>query len=676
MSAPAQDTPAPFGVAEAIDAVRAAGDGAPDAKQAVSARRLRATEPDILRVLASLPEGSPANHRMRADLRALGITDKSLATSLQWWRGQRDQAERDDGRPTIRTGPDLHIDVAASLAALEHDPELFARDGALVRVTREHGGEPVIRPHTAATLRVRLATFARFVDRDGDGILPPDAITLGILEAAEWPGVRQLAGITESPTMRADCSISQTPGYDPATRLLYLPTIDFPHVPDAATREECAELLRFAWVETSYDFPYRGLGYADPDALDHDPDGVHRFISARACPDAWGVVTAIGTILARPAISGDCPAIAFDSAGPGTGKGMQVDVVCLSTIGRVPSKLTWPGRGEKSETDTEVGKRLDGKILAGSAVIVWDEVLGAFGGPAINNALTCGGRTEVRPLGTSVIQTLPYRAVMLAAGNNITCRDNTHRRILVPRLESPDANPEEHKGWRCADLRASVAGLRARIATAILTIIRGYHAAGRPDVGLPSWGGYEDWASLVASAIVWAGGGNVFGCRPTMDPDARNEERDTAAAIIDAIAKLEPKNADGTPTGAGMTIGGLLDALYTRERMKGEAPPDGYDDAREAIDSLTKNSPGRKPSSAKLGNEIKLWKARNVSGRALVRASKKASGNVARWTVVKVGCGPILAPTPIASAPEPEPVPETDEERLAREAEEERLRCG
>ncbi|HOQ61727.1 MAG TPA: hypothetical protein PKZ08_13965 [Vicinamibacterales bacterium] len=642
--------------------MRAAGEGASDAREAIRARQSRAAEPDVVAALAALAVGSPTSQRMRSALRALGVTERAMVASLRWWRARRDRADDVDDRPIIRTGPDLHVDVAAALDALTDDPELYAREGMLVRVTREPGGEPTIRPHTVATLRVRLARFAQFVDRNGDGIVPPDAITIGILEAAEWPRIRQLAGITESPTMREDCSICQAPGYDPATRLLYLPTIEFPEVPESPTQDQCAEAMRFAWVETSYDFPYRGLGYADPAALATDPDGVHRFLAARECADAWGLVAAIATILARPAIAGDCPAIAFDSAGPGTGKGMQLDVACLATLGRVPSKLTWPARGEKAETDAEVGKRLDGEVLGGAQVIAWDEVLGAFGGPAINNVLTCGGRTKVRPLGTSTTHSLPYRAVMLAAGNNITCRDNTHRRILVPRIESPDANPEEHEGWRCEDLRANVRGLRAQIATAILTVVRGYHVAGRPDMGL-RWGGYEPWAALVASAIVWAGGGNVMGCRPTLDPDARNEERDTAAAIVDAVAKLEPKGHDGAPTGAGMTLSSLIDALYTRERLKGEAPPDGYDDAREAIDAITKNAPGRKPSARKLGDEIKGWKGRNVGdGRMLTRAAKKDRTNVQRWTVTTIG--KVAAPV----APEPE----TYEQRLAREAAAER----
>lgn len=67
-----------------------------------------------------------------------------------------------DKRPLIRLGADLKPNVDASIEGLADDPELYQRDAALVRVTHAAGDEaPVIRPHTVATLRVRLSEFCR-----------------------------------------------------------------------------------------------------------------------------------------------------------------------------------------------------------------------------------------------------------------------------------------------------------------------------------------------------------------------------------------------------------------------------------------------------------------------------------------------------------------------------------
>ncbi len=635
------------GVQVLLEAVRAAGEGHQDARAALHARQARAAQPDVIGALAALREGSPEAQRLRSGLRAEGVSQRALDAGVRWWRAQAGPAEDgQDRRPRIRITEELHLDAAAALRALEADLELYARAGQLVRVVTGDGGEPLIAPHTAATLRARLTMFARFskVNDAGEAepCLPTDAITFEILEAREWTGIRVLSGIVETPTLRPDRSVSQTRGYDAITRTLYLPTIEFPPVPEAPTREEAQEAQRFLWVETSYDFPARGLGYADPAALEHDPDGVLRYAEARGYPDAWGELAAIYTIVARPAIVGDTPAILFDAAAPGSGKGLLADVAVLATIGRVPEKLTWPSTGERGTTDAEVGKMLTGALLEGAQIIVWDEILGAFGGPMINNVLTCRGRTKVRIIGTPHTPTLSYTATMLGAGNNIAARDNTHRRVLVPRLESPDENPADHTGWRREDLRASVSVLRPRLVVAALTVLRAYVVAGMPDEGMPGlWGGgFEGWSELVVRAMIWAGGGNVLGCRPTADPDARNEERDAVAGVVAAIERLEPRRVgvDGVerPTGEGIALKTLIDSLYTREQLKGEAPPDGFDDAREAIDAIADNPAGRKPASKKLGDKLFLWKRRPIDGRFL-EPVRKDRCNARRWTVRLVG---------------------------------------
>lgn len=646
-----------------LETVLRAGDGASDERGALRARQARALEADVVGALAALPAGAPTAQALRTGLRGLGVLARELDAAVRWHRAQA-RARRparvvslhpeQDDRPTVRLGPALHVNVGEAIAALGDDPDLYARDGALVRITREPGAAPVIRPHTAATLRVRLARFARFERWEGSEesgeyvpCLPPDAVTKGMLEAAEWDGIRPLVGIIEAPSLRPDGSVIQDPGYDEATGYLYLPTTSFPLISDEPTIEDAREALRVLWVETSYDFPFRGMGYADPAALEADPDGVWRFNAARACADAWGLVSGIMTIAARPAIDGDTPAHVYDASAPGSGKGLQVDLVCLATSGRVPSKLTWPTADSRGETDAEVGKMIGGEVLGGSPVIVFDEIVGAFGGPAINNVLTCGGRTKIRILGQSATPERRYTAVMLGAGNNISCRDNTHRRILMPRLESPEERPEEHTGWRRESIRTWVREHRAELMRAALVVLRAYIVAGKPRTferdgeacAMPStWGGgFEAWSELVPRAILWAGGGDVLGCRPTADPEARNEERDAVAAVLDAVSRLEPRHPEGSAavghaTGEGITIARVLDALYTRERMKGEAPPDGYDDAREAIDMLTANASGRKPNGKRLGDKLFLWKRRVIDGRMLEMARKDRT-NARRWTV-------------------------------------------
>ncbi|MCP3919759.1 MAG: hypothetical protein GY711_29850, partial [bacterium] len=46
---------------------------------------------------------------------------------------------------------------------------------------------------------------------------------------------------------------------------------------------------------------------------------------------------------------------------------------------------------------------------------------------------------------------------------------------------------------------------RGELVAAGLTILRGYHCAGRPDQGLSVFGRFEEWSDWVRSALVWCG---------------------------------------------------------------------------------------------------------------------------------------------------------------------------
>jgi len=149
---------------EAIAAVRAAGEGLGVAA-AKTARRVRAARPDVVAALAALADGSGDATAARAELKELGIAASTITASIRWHRAQerREAREREreaDDRPLIRCDSELNADVSAAVDALARDPELYQRSEQLVRVVLTDDGDHVIRPHTAATLRARLAHVA------------------------------------------------------------------------------------------------------------------------------------------------------------------------------------------------------------------------------------------------------------------------------------------------------------------------------------------------------------------------------------------------------------------------------------------------------------------------------------------------------------------------------------
>ena len=141
------------------------------------------------------------------------------------------------------------------------------------------------------------------------------------------------------------------------------------------------------------------------------------------------------------------------------------------------------------------------------------------------------------------------------------------------------------------------------------------------------WGSFEAWSKLIPAAIAWAGGADPMGCRPVADEDSHDEERAGVAMLIRAIATIAAVG--------GITSKGLIDSLYTSDVLRGEAPPDGWEETREAIDGLTHTPTGKRPDAAKLGYVLRKWRRRVVDGRKL-EASKDRNG-IARWSVVAVG---------------------------------------
>lgn len=554
------------------------------------------------------------------------------------------RAQRPDGvlqgpRPAVQLGPDLDGNVGAAMRGLAMDPGLYHRAGELVRVipAGEDSG-PAILPHPVETLRVQLSRFCYFTkwDRDRDSFqpcLPSDPVTKAIHKSPErWGALRPLAGVPEYPVLLPSGEVLDVEGYERTTHLLYLPSIDFGTVQAEPTHEECLGLLRFLWVELCYDFPFRGMGYPAPGAHVADPDGVLRFLEARERPDAWGLIVALFTLLARPAIAGDCPAIVFDATTPGSGKGLQIDIVCLIVFGRILGKLTYP-KGGGMDADHSLEQMLGGEARSGALCVILDEILGSFGGPSINKVLTGGGKTKLRVLGVTETVEKPWRAPLLGAGNNIQVSDNTVRRVLVPRLEPPTEDPTKQRPRRHADLPAWVRAHRAELVRAALTILRGYVVAGRPQMGIDDWsGGFEGW-TMVARAIKWAGGGDVMGCRPSVDPTARNEDAVKMEILLDTLERLNVPD--------GITISGLFDRLYTPDRLRGrtkegaDLAPDGFNDARDAINTITEAKGGRRPESEPLGKFFRVWKKRPIGDRQLQPLG--TTHNAQRWGVAKAG---------------------------------------
>jgi hypothetical protein len=350
----------------------------------------------------------------------------------------------------------------------------FVRSAEPSKVAKGHfdlTGLPKIRKIPAPRLRETLNEAAEF--RLGDGsrcAAPPKWIVDTMLARGEWRGIRPLVGVTPFPLLRPDGTVLDDDGYDVATGLYYVGTLAV-NVPASPTKEDAQRALAEI-LEVVVDFPFKDE-------------------AAKA-----GYVSALLTPLARYAIEGPTPLFCFDANTPGSGKGLLADTIGYIILGRdVP-------KGEFSQNEEELAKRLSTLALKGAAVACFDNVKSTIGG-AILELLITSITYEGRKLGSLDDFEMPWRTTLYATLNNGTYSPDMIRRSIVPKLESPYERPEEREGLR--DLPAYCQKHRARLLRAALVILRAYQAAGRPGVRLKAMGSFERWSAVVRAPIVWLG---------------------------------------------------------------------------------------------------------------------------------------------------------------------------
>ena len=490
-------------------------------------------------------------------------------------------------RPLIVVTENEHEVVEAVLAELPALP-IYSRSLALVSVVRDSDtGAPSIRLVDGASLRVWTTRVAAFGKRKlikeewvAVPVHPPEWLTPALMAHGEWPGVPPLAGILETPTIRADGSVLQTPGYDPATRMVLLPGEEFPAVPDEPTQADAARALQ-ELREPFCDVPFASEA------------------------DAMAPIAMILTLIGRPAITGAVPMMGVESNVRGAGKGLVSNVVSMVAHGRVFEAITFRSDPEEQE------KTLASYTRAGYSLIAFDNVDVPVGGAALDKCLTAQDTVSFRKLGTLETLTYPWRSALLVTGNNLTYRGDTARRVYRCRIESRDENPEDRVGFRHDPLIPWVQQNRARLVVAALTILRAHALAGRPRAGVRGWGSFEGWSFAIASAIVWAGGADPQATRRELE--AQGDE--SKAALCQLLAWWTP---DREFTAAQVAEIALADA-----------------ELRATLDALC---PGRGPVDARrVGYGFRHVKGRVVAERRLV--SRAGHHSVLHWTVEEMSGG-------------------------------------
>ena len=368
--------------------------------------------------------------------------------------------------------------------------EIYARAGALVFPVKETR----VAAKGRKTITARLSVFSpdAFIEPVAEAAIyqrwsvrrnawididPPVQLVRMVLSRERRWAFPHVSGIITTPTLRPDGSLLAAPGYDPASELYLLPSLQLPPIAAHPTRQDALaglEKLKYLFREFSFQ--------------DKHGSGLEKRLNCSVA------ISALLTALLRGSLP-TAPVYLVCASTPGTGKSYLVDVIAVVTTGQFCPVITTSRNAEETE------KRIGSILLSGIPIVSLDNCIHDLGGELLCQ-LTERPVIRIRILGRSEMPPCECHTAVFATGNNIVFKGDMVRRGLVCNLEALDERPELREFE--ADALDIAAADRGPYVAAALTIVRAYIAAGSPKV-CPSLGSYSAWSNMVRSPLVWLG---------------------------------------------------------------------------------------------------------------------------------------------------------------------------
>jgi hypothetical protein len=385
---------------------------------------------------------------------------------------------------------DLVNAAVAAIGISEKDkPSLFMQASRLVRIGRDEKHRPVIVQMGVAEIKevlTHVANFYRLKKSTGGedmyekvSVSPPKEVAEQILaRATQKPYLPfpSLDTIVETPVLRPDGSILDTPGYDKKTRLYYAQTqgMDACRVPDDPTEAQRDAALALIWKAFG-EFPYASLA------------------------DRANALALLLTPMVRPAIPRHVPMALADAPKRGTGKGLLCDGITIIAGGDTAPILTMSDNGD------ELQKSITALLMEGATIIVIDNIIERLQSKHLDAVLT-SDTWRSRILGVSKMTKVPQRATWIATGNNIRLGGDLPRRCYRIRLDAHMSRPDKRKDFTIRDLATWIKEHRVELVGALLTLARAWYVAGCPqDDELPAMATFTGWVKIVGGILKYAG---------------------------------------------------------------------------------------------------------------------------------------------------------------------------
>jgi hypothetical protein len=365
------------------------------------------------------------------------------------------------------------------------NPFVYTQGPSLVRTSEAHNDGAIQRstdalmltPATKEWARKRfgqLCDFQKYIKSESDWLsVAPSAEHINtMLGLGSWNTLRPLDAIARAPFLRDDGSICDTPGYDPVSRTLYVPSISFPPLPENPSRDDALTALA-RLREPFNEFPWK----------------------EEASESAF--ISHILAEAARLAME-RCPMYIYDAPMAGTGKSTLQEMAARIVHGTEPAMRPWVA------DEDELRKSMYACLMAGDRSIWFDNVPDGIKirSPVLEGFLTSAVWKD-RKLGESVTTGIANKAVLVASGNNLTPVAALARRCLVIRLDANVENLRE-RVFRITNPRRYIMERRAPLLIDALTVIKAYLATDKENmpVALPS---FESWSQLAREPLIWLG---------------------------------------------------------------------------------------------------------------------------------------------------------------------------
>ena len=414
-------------------------------------------------------------------------------------------------RPAIYAGQaDLGMIVDSAWAAIDQwnrPRRLFRFGDSVASVGKNADGLVVVRRTGPDAMREAMARAGRwYLKKPGkkaekyDAKPPLDVAK--VMLAGQGEILPPLNRTISCPIMSPSGEIVSEPGYHAETRTYYVAGgLPLPSVPDSPTDANVAAARDLLGRELLGDFPF--IEHADGQFY-HSPDRAHAL--------AMFILP-----FARELVDGPTPLHLVEKPTPGSGASLLFQALGRLVTGGDPTAIT------EATGEDEWRKRITSTLLGTPEIVAIDNLRRRLDSSALAKALT-DDVWEDRLLGVSSNVRIPVRSTWIATGNNPGVSNEIARRCVSIRLDSMLEKPWEREpaSFRHPNLLRWTTENRPRLMAAALTMLRAWHARGRPTGG-QSLGSYEAWAGVIGGVLKVAGVEGFLGNRASFYERADRE---------------------------------------------------------------------------------------------------------------------------------------------------------